>query len=607
MKQFIFISLFFFLVFNLGLSAQAPLPHYITEEEKNLPAPAKIEMPGETFDDPPIFQKRTPAEWEEAQALVLGWRDFPGILTEIVRAAVEEVEVIICTNQEGNVNQTLLNAGVDVSNVTYIDQSTNSVWIRDYGQWSIYQDDVDSLFLVDWIYNRPRPLDDINPLAIADHLDLDLYETTNSPYDMVNTGGNFMTDGMGTGFASELVLDENDGDGDFNITYPVHTENEIDDIMEQFMGIDRYIKMDPLPYDEIHHIDMHMKLLDEETILVAEYPTGIADGPQIEENIDYIQDNFLSAFGTPYEIVRIPAPPENGNYPDNDGDYRTFTNSLFINKTVIVPVYGSSLQEAALDIYREQLPGYNIVGIDCNDIIPYFGALHCITKLVHTDDPIWIVHQELEDVTDAEDEEYSIEALIRHKSDIAEGQVYYRTDPADEFVPTSMNLIDADSSIWSASIPLQSDSTTVQYYIEGISNSGKTMVRPMTAPEGYWEFNIYNGLTEEEVTMILNSDTVTAIQTLNVNLAQTINAIFPNPAKDFLTIAFNERALNEQNSSTGEVSIVDIKGSLLYSKTIKGNTFEELTIPLNGFTTGIYFLRYTTDAKMEEVHQFVVE
>ena len=39
--------------------------------------------------------------------------------------------------------------------------------------------------------------------------------------------------------------------------------------MKKFMGIERYIKMETLPYDEIHHIDMHMKLLDEETILMA--------------------------------------------------------------------------------------------------------------------------------------------------------------------------------------------------------------------------------------------------------------------------------------------------------------------------------------------------
>ena len=61
--------------------------------------------------------------------------------------------------------------------------------------------------------------------------------------------------------------------------------------MDAFMGISTYIKMETLPYDQIHHIDMHMKLLDEETILVGEYPEGEADGP-IEANIEYIQDNY---------------------------------------------------------------------------------------------------------------------------------------------------------------------------------------------------------------------------------------------------------------------------------------------------------------------------
>ena len=69
-----------------------------------------------------------------------------------------------------------------------------------------------------------------------------------------------MCDGFGTGFSSKLTLDEN----------TLHTEAEVDTIMKKFMGINRYIKMETLPYDDIHHIDMHMKLLDEETILMAE-------------------------------------------------------------------------------------------------------------------------------------------------------------------------------------------------------------------------------------------------------------------------------------------------------------------------------------------------
>ena len=61
-----------------------------------------------------------------------------------------------------------------------------------------------------------------------------------------------------------------------------------------------------LTFDAIHHIDMHMKLLNEETLLVGEFPLNVSDGPQIEMNIQYIQDNFTSVYGTPYKIVRIP-------------------------------------------------------------------------------------------------------------------------------------------------------------------------------------------------------------------------------------------------------------------------------------------------------------
>ena len=109
-----------------------------------------------------------------------------------------------------------------------------------------------------------------------------------------------MSDGFGTGFSSRLVVDENGPGGFFNPTSK--TEAEIDTLMKQFMGIKTYVTMPVLPYDGIHHIDMHMKLLDEETLLVGEYPFGIADGPQIEQNISYIQQNFTSVFSTIYNF-----------------------------------------------------------------------------------------------------------------------------------------------------------------------------------------------------------------------------------------------------------------------------------------------------------------
>ena len=164
-----------------------------------------------------------------------------------------------------------------------------------------------------------------------------------------------MVDGNGTGFSSKLILNEN----------PSKTESQINDIVNSYLGINRYIKMETLPYDEIHHIDMHIKLLDEETLLVGQYPPGVADGPQIEANLQYVLNNFQTCYGRPYKVVRIPMPPKFfRTISSNSSNYYTYTNSVFVNKTVIVPIYGLSQDTTALRIYRENLPGYRVVGIN---------------------------------------------------------------------------------------------------------------------------------------------------------------------------------------------------------------------------------------------------
>jgi agmatine/peptidylarginine deiminase len=230
------------------------------------------------------------------------------------------------------------------------------------------------LFLVDWKYNRPtRIKDDTIPRGYARALNLNLIQTITNPNQLIHTGGNFMCDGLGTAFSSNLILDEN----------PTQTESQINTIMLNYMGIDRYIKMPILPYDGIHHIDMHMKLLDEETLLIGQYPQGISDGPQIEANMLYVLDNYNSTFETPYKIVRVVQPPDDLNrYPSQNGDYRTYSNAVFVNKTVLLPFYEERYDTTALRIWRESLPGYRVIGLDCNDIIAASGAIHCITQSV---------------------------------------------------------------------------------------------------------------------------------------------------------------------------------------------------------------------------------
>ncbi len=506
------------------------------------------------FTTPPQGPVRTMAEWEELQTLIISWKAYNPILTEIVRAAREECKVVICCDNQSVVDAAkniLDDANIDTtSNVEFVIMGTNSIWIRDYGPNAVYANDVDSLMLVDWIYNRNRPLDNSQSERYGQHTGLPVYATSAAPYDLVNTGGNFMTDGLGTAFASKLVFRNNDqiqnGEGSPNDVFGVtdHTESSIDQIMAEFMGIDRYIKMDELPFDGIHHIDMHMKLLDEETLLVGEYPENVSDGPQLEANLLYVLNNFKTSFGTDYKVVRIPMPPYNNNYPPfpspNENRYPTYANAVFVNKTVIMPKYNlTTLDAAARDTFEKYLPGYEVVQVNCNSMITAGGAIHCITKEVGVNDPLRIVHPVIRYADNAESESYRVRALVQHRSGITGASLFWTTDlsaPWNEIVLSP----DTTPQYWTALIPQQDEGATVYYYLQATAANGKTTVRPMPAPEGYWSFKVLN--------------------TTGVNPATIADwkPLFPNPARAISTVPVHFSA-----KTSGTVYVTNALGQVM--------------------------------------------
>ena len=512
---------------------------------------------------------RTMAEWEEVQAICITWTGFKSILAKIVEEVQTECEVIVLCNNTNSAQSELSNYGVSLTNVTFIPSNFNSIWMRDYGGNTVYKDYVDSLILVDWIYNRSRPFDNNSPNAIGSLKGIPVYEMSQLGTDLVHTGGNFMADGFGTGFSSKLVDEENGNLGTYNLTYK--TPAQVDQLMDDWMGIDTYIKMPVLPYDDIHHIDMHMKLLDEETLLVGEFPLNVSDGPQIEMNIQYIQDNFTSVYGTPFKIVRIPMiPSTSGGYPNgnwNGASYRTYANNLIVNKKVLVPTYRTQYDTTGLRILRESMPGYEVIGIDCDNsganIIGSGGAIHCITKAIGVSDPLLISHQQLSNTTDNINPQ-NIEALIMHRSGILSATLNFKKETDSSFSSISMTNISGNQ--WAGDIPGQPAGSSVKYYISAIANSGKTQVRPLTAPNGYFKYKILNFVDVPEMKI-------------------AFGRVFPNPSHGLTCIE-----INNSNGFNGALELYDIMGkkvSTIHSgKFIKGD--RKYFIDLSNYAKGAY-------------------
>ncbi|MCI0448465.1 MAG: agmatine deiminase family protein [Chlorobi bacterium] len=573
MKYLLF-PIFIILIVIKSPSQDNFLPHYMTEEEKvHLKYYYKNPQKYESDDpDPPPTVVRTIAEWEELSAVQITWTSFLPILRQVVDYAQEECLVYIICSDSNSVKSYLTSGGVPLYNIKYLITGFNSIWCRDYGPWTVYSNVMDTLRIIDWIYNRPlRPLDNATPIFIANYMGVPIHQTINAPNDLVNTGGNFMVDGHGTGFASKLILSENGPNNPYGVS--VKTEAQINSIMNAYMGISRYIKMDVLPYDQIHHIDMHMKLLDEETLLVGEYPPGIADGPQIELNLQYVLNNFQTCFNKQYKVVRIPMPPHNGNYPPT-GNYRTYTNSIFINKTIIVPTYEYRYDTTGLRIYREALPGYNVVGIDCNSIIPSLGAIHCIVKEIGVREPVFISHSALRN-TNNTTQPYEVKAYIKTKSGVANARMLWSIDTTQAF--TQVNMTNT-SDTFRANIPPQQLGTKVYYYISATSNNNRTVTKPLTAPRGNIQFLVTN---------------TSGITLTNSNVPQrfTLYQNYPNPFNPVTQIKFDI-----PKSSRVTLKIYDITGReivLLTDAQLNAGTYG-YEWEASNYSSGIYFFKLET-------------
>jgi hypothetical protein len=94
------------------------------------------------------------------------------------------------------------------------------------------------------------------------------------------------------------------------------------------------------------------------------------------------------------------------------------------------------------------------------------------------------------------------------------------------------------SDNWTGNIPAQPDGTTVYYYVQAQAVSGKTQVRPMPAPAGYWEFECQNSVGIEEPIAAIGMET-----------------IYPNPAAYITCIP-----VECGNGFTGRLLLMDATG-----------------------------------------------
>ncbi len=428
--------------------------HYLSEEEMNLDR-SKFNVDF-TETPPPSGPVRMVGEFEPQQAVLIRYTF--GIPYSLIREMAMDIQVITVvanSSQATTVNNLYVSNNVNTANCSYLIAPSDSYWTRDYGPWFIF-DGQNQPGIVDFPYNRPRPNDNNIPPKVAQHLGINLFGMN-----VTHTGGNMMADGLGMAASTELVYEEN----------TTQTAAQVNAKMLNYLGITRYDVMnDPLG-DYIKHVDCWGKYLAPDKILLGKVPTTDSRYADFEAVANYFATTACP-YGYPYKVYRVMTPGGNPATP--------YTNSLILNNRVFVPQTGSQHDAAALAVYQQAMPGYQIIGI------PYSGwldtdALHCRTHEIADLGMLFIDHRPLYGQLEWQD---SIQ--IQAKIIPCSGQqllsdslkVYYNINGG---ALSEAQLLPGLGNQYSAWIKNYGSFDTIRYYVGAADASGRSMRHPYMA------------------------------------------------------------------------------------------------------------------------------
>jgi agmatine/peptidylarginine deiminase len=453
--------------------------HYLSEEEMNTPVDIKDFNP----TPPPEGFIRNVAEFDKMQGVLIRYPF--GIPFSLIKEMAEDIKVITIvasTSQQQTVISQYQSHGVNLNNCDFLIAPTNTYWVRDYGPWFIF-DGNNEPGIVDFPYNRPRPSDDDIPIKVAQYLNINLYGM-----DVEHTGGNYMCDGMGKAASTDLVLEENS-----------ISEQEIKNRVQNYLGVDDYFIMEDPLQEYIKHIDCWGKFLAPDKVLIGQVPESDWRYEDYEAAANFFKTHN-SSYGEPYKVYRVYTPGSPTDTP--------YTNSLILNKKVLVPITGSQWDDEALAVYEEAMPGYEIIGIE------YYGwintdALHCRTKGIADLDQLYVWHIPVHQSVDFQ-QEYEVDATLYNYSGEPVNNdsvlLIYKINQS-EYDTVYMQETDMKTQTYSGFITGALPGDTVSYYLYATDMAGNSAYHPFIGKPDPHQFIIkQTGLVFYPDTLVFTLD-----------------------------------------------------------------------------------------------------
>jgi agmatine/peptidylarginine deiminase len=259
----------------------------------------------------------------------------------------------------------------------------SDIWLRDFApQWVEVRSGATNLPHLEargLRYLKREPEDDRAAASIASRLAIPFAD---GPFQL--DGGNILNDGTDCYTSAEPLGFQRRGP---------HEKQRLSGL-KSHLGCRQLISLSGTPHD---HIDMWAKFLSTDTVLVNEVTPDLLDYVFREHGALYqyvraVQESLnqtASQLAMTKKVIRIPMPVPLPLM------WRSYTNSLIINKFALIPRYRTSqmpgvsypdtailsaLEAKVEKTYREQ--GFTPLWIDADSYIRRGGSLHCLAVAV---------------------------------------------------------------------------------------------------------------------------------------------------------------------------------------------------------------------------------
>lgn len=549
---------------------------------------------------------RMPGEFEESKAVAISWAyeyDYDASLDEYVVIGIdtngtfgwisaqlahyisEECEVWIRVwekNDSAKVLTFMQGLGWPLKNYKFFYQQGDDFWMRDFGPMAFYYGSKDSVGFTDLKYYSGRDADNTFPQFLADKQGYKNYVTP-----LEAEGGNLMTDGYGRMLFSSAIKINNASGQSWTSLKTYNT-------MKSVFATPDLQELPTLNCDGgTGHIDLYTKYIDEETIMVSKLPTEItaSDRQIIEDNFQKMA-GMNSTYGRPHTIYRIPHPTNDNGKHDSitceqlNHDARNFINGLTVNNSFIFPSYSNEIDgnqkqtDSIVELFKSIMPGYRIIPIDCREMSPLGGAIHCITMQIPVDNPLRIWHPKVQ-VNKVFQNNFKILTKCENYSGIKTANCVWRKNLG---AWQTLSLTDSSGfHIGVLNVPNLTNSDVIDYYIQAEANNGRKTIKPLTANDGlagYYRIQFSNG---------------TSINDTKIIPKNYLFAAYPNPTKTELHIPFQ---LLE--NATVTLKIIDVMGKIIMEQShLSTNGQQEKIFDISTLANGLYF--YSLNVNGEEL------